>query len=352
MFERMSTDLYIMASPLQALNAIEARAAFPAADAIAVLVESVSSASNAQLCSIVESEHWREIRRVTVHPGQFRKRYTNIADVLAFLKRVAIGRLFIGFYDDIFLHFANSLTHRELFLLDDGVATISLNHARTNNSNGVLPVPAWKQCARRCILRVADGMRTRPIDTLRYFTIYDRLTHDACNLIQTHSMEQLRSRRAMTSQNEEVWLLGLGSERIFKSQEMYVSAIERIVRSWSPSPVRYLPHRYESPAQVELIRSRTGAEILHTGMPVELYLVQSRAVPAAVCSLISSALYTVGVLFPNIIRIVSYRMNFQQVRRRYHGQFGLIYRYYEGTPFIQVLNTDEPLVGPEQVYAA
>src|SRR5262249_48210529 len=152
-------------------------------------------------------------------------------------------------------------------------------------------------------------------DTLRYFTIYDRLAQDSRNLIQTHSMERLRGRCAMASQNDEVWLLGLGSERIFKSQESYIDAIERIVRRWSPAPVRYLPHRYESPGQVDLIRRRTGVEILHAGMPVELYLVQSRIVPAAVCSLISSALYTLGVLFPGIIRIVSYRMNFRQVRR-------------------------------------
>src|SRR5204863_7442517 len=98
----MSTDLYIMASPLQALNAIEARAAFPAASAIAVLVESVCSASNAQLRSIVESESWKEIRTIAIQPGRFRKRYGNVAAVLASLGRVAIGRLFIGFYDDIF----------------------------------------------------------------------------------------------------------------------------------------------------------------------------------------------------------------------------------------------------------
>src|SRR5207244_2464054 len=164
-----------------------------------------------------------------------------------------------------------------------------------------------------------------------------------------HSMERLRSRRAMTSQSDEVWLLGLGSERIFKTQELYVSAIERIVRSWSPKPVRYLPHRYESPHQVELIRRRTGAEILHTGMPVELYLIQSRTVPAAVCSLVSSALYTVGVLFPNTIRIVSYRMDFEQIQKRYHGQFSLIYRYYEDTPFIKVVDADAPIVDLEQL---
>src|SRR5205807_5378900 len=116
----MSTDLYIMASPLQALNAIEARAVFPAENAIAVLVESVSSASNAQIRSILESEDWKEIRTVAIHPGRLRKRYAHVAEVLASLRRVAIGRLFIGFYDDIFLHFAHSLAHSELFLLDDG----------------------------------------------------------------------------------------------------------------------------------------------------------------------------------------------------------------------------------------
>lgn len=347
----MPTDLYIMASPLQALNAIEARAVFPAANAIAVLIQSVSNTSNTQTRSIVESENWKEIRTVTIRAGRFRKSYDNVAEVLASLSGVAIGRMFIGFYGDIFLHFAHSLAHNEFYLLDDGVATISLNDSRTRNTNSVLPVPAWKHLARRCMLRVADGMLTGPIETLRYFTIYDRLTENNRNVIQTHSMARLRSCRAMTSQNEEVWLLGLGSERIFKNQELYVSVIERIVRSWSPRPVRYLPHRYESPGQVELIRRRTGAEVLQTGMPVELYLVQSRIVPAAVCSLISSALYTVGVLFPDIIRIVSYRMDFRQIRKRYHGQFGLIYHYYGNTPFIQVLDA-APLARPEQVFAA
>src|SRR6266404_4843369 len=348
----MSIDLYIIGSPLQALNAIEALAVFPAANAIAVLVESVSSASNTQIRSILESENWKEIRTIPIHAGRFRKRYANVADTIASLSRIHIGRLFIGFYDDIFLHFAHSLAHSELFLLDDGVATLSLNYARIRNCSHVLPVPAWKQFARKCFLQAADGMRAGPVDILRYFTVYDRLTEDSRNLIQTHSMERLRSRCAMTSQNDEVWLLGLGSERIFKRQELYLDAIERIVRSWSPAPVRYLPHRLESPRQLESIRLRTGAEILQTGMPVELYLAESRTVPAAVCSLVSSALYTVGVLFPNTIRIVSYRMNFQQIRRRYHAQFGLIYRYYESTPFIQVHDVDTPLVRPEKVQAA
>ncbi|HUS06528.1 MAG TPA: hypothetical protein VMZ52_09540 [Bryobacteraceae bacterium] len=348
----MSIDLYIIGSPLQALNAVEARAVFPVEHAIAVLVESVSSASNAQIRSILESENWRGIRTVAIHAGRFRKRYCNVEGIVASLGMIHIGRLFIGFYDDIFLHFTHSLAHSQLFLLDDGVATISLNYARIRNCNDILPVPAWKQIARKYFLQVVDGMRAGPIDTVRYFTIYEGLTQDSRNLVQTHTMERLRSRRAMTSQNDEVWLLGLGSERIFKHQELYVAAIERIVRSWSPAPVRYLPHRFESPRQLELIRRRTGAEILQTGMPVELYLAESHTVPAAVCSLVSSALYTVGVLFPNTIQIVSYRMKFQQIRRRYHRQFGLIYHYYERTPFIQVLDVDAPLVRPGNVQAA
>ena len=79
----MSTDLYIMASPLQALNAIEARAVFPAANAIAVLVESVSNDGNAQLRSIVGLENWKEILTVAIRPGRFRKHYANVAEVLA-----------------------------------------------------------------------------------------------------------------------------------------------------------------------------------------------------------------------------------------------------------------------------
>jgi len=347
----MSVDLYIIGSPLQALNAIEARAVFPAANATAVLVESVSNTSNQQIRSILESENWQEIRTLEIQQGRLRKRYANIAATVDALRATQIGRLFIGFYEDIFLHLAHSLPHQQVFLLDDGVATISLNYTRTGNRKHLFPIPAWKQFVRRWFLQTADGMRLDPIDTLHYFTIYDRLVEDGRNLVQTHSMQRLASRRAMTSQSNQVWLLGLGSEPIFKRQELYLDAIERIVRSWWPTPVRYLPHRLESPLQVELIQRHTGAEILHAGMPVELYLVQFDPVPAVVCSLVSSALYTVGALFPNRIRIVSYRMNFEQIRKRYHCQFDLIYRYYQGTPFIEVLDLEGELALPGKAYA-
>jgi hypothetical protein len=115
--------------------------------------------------------------------------------------------------------------------------------------------------------------------------------------------------------------------------------------------VRYIPHRYESPRQVERIRRECGAEILVTNAPIELYLARARTLPRAVASLISSALYTIGVLFPEQIELMAYRMDFRRVRDRYHEPFGVIYDYYGACPFIVVVGLPGAAAGPKEITA-
>lgn len=376
----MSCDVFLVASPLQALNALEAQRTFQTECPVAVLLESLFELSNRQVREILEEAGWRDFRPIHIEKGRFRKRYTNLPEVMDGLRSLPVNRLFLGFYGDIFLHAAQRVPHRELYLLDDGVATISLNHARMNGGFDGTPTPFLKRVARRALLRVFDGIRVKPIDTLRYFSIYQNLQSNERNIIHPQSMERLRStfqnaslqrpgaspasggpeacdapdrERAsrVAAQNGELWFLGLGSEQIFKTEDLYLEALQSALRGTASGTIRYIPHRYESSRQVERIRRECHAEILVTNAPIELYLARAGTLPRAVASFVSSALYTIGVLFPNQIELTAYRMDFRRVRARYHRQFGVIYDYYGTCPFIDVVDLPTAAAGPKEVTA-
>jgi hypothetical protein len=335
----MYRDVFILASPLQALNALEACAAFAIERPIAILVESVSEQSNSQVRSILQDGGWTDLRPIHIRQGRLRKNYTNVSEVVLALRTEEIGKVFLGFYGDLYLHLAQTiLRNGEIYLLDDGVATLSLNHARSNGGFDGRPLSGLQRFARKCILSTVDGFRMPPIETLHYFTIYRGLREDPRNIIRLHGMERLRSICAGAMPNGEAWFLGLGSERIFKTQDLYLHELRRAVSELAPATVRYIPHRYEADEQLSRINAECGVEILRTHAPIELYLSRLTSVPSSISSFVSSALYTVGSLFPEKIRVISFHMNFDDVRRRYHEQFGVIYDYYRACPFIDVVD--------------
>jgi hypothetical protein len=335
----MYRDVFILASPLQALNALEACAAFAIERPIAILVESVSELCNSQVRSILQDGGWTDLRPIHIRQGRLRKKYTNVSQVLLALRTEKIGKVFLGFYGDLHLHLAQTISRNsEIYLLDDGVATLSLNHARANGGFDGRPLSGLQRFARNCVLGAVDGFRMPPIETLHYFTIYRGLHQNARNIVRLHGMERLRSICGGAMPNGEAWFLGLGSERIFKTQDLYLRELRRAVSQLAPATVRYIPHRYEPDDQISRISAACGVEILKTDAPIELYLSRLTSVPSSISSFVSSALYTVGSLFPDKIRVISFHVNFDDVRRQYHKQFGVIYDYYLTCPFIDVVH--------------
>lgn len=330
-------DVFILSSPLQALNAVEARAALGSEEAAAVIVEGRYAQSNAQIRAALDGTAWDRVMTVGLRRTPLGSRYESVRETVASLRRYSVGRLFLGHHFDLALHLANSVPHRETFLLDDGVATIAVSLRRAGGPDIRDNTPAWKWCARRFLLRVRDRMRLRDVNPLHYFTVYDGLPADAANIMHRNTLDQLRGRKRRVGSSGETWFLGMGSEAIFRSRERYLAYLREIRRSDPGASFRYVPHRNEPPELLEAVRTQSGMTPLAMDVPVELHLVRQAQTPRTVASFISSALYTVGALFPSEIDVISYQMDFRDVRTRYHRQFSDIYGYYRRTPFIQTI---------------
>lgn len=331
-------DVFILSSPLQVLNALEARAALASAESIAVVIEGPCPQSNAQLWAALREASWDSVLTISFRSTLLGGRYVNVRPAVAALRAAPIARLFLGHHFDLALHLANSVPHRETYLLDDGVATIAVSARRTGRGPDIRDnTPALKWFARRFLLRVRDRLRLGDVPALHYFTVYDGLPSDSANIMHRNTLALLHAAKRRETSTGEIWFLGIGSEAVFRSRARYLDYLREIRRREPSATFRYLPHRNESADLIEAVRIGAGMTPLLPDAPVELHLVRQSRTPRAVASFISSALYMVGVLFPSEIQVVSYQMDFRDVKPRYRRQFSGIYDYYRRTPFIETV---------------
>jgi hypothetical protein len=186
-------------------------------------------------------------------------------------------------------------------------------------------------------MRLVDHFCMDDVPELHYFTVYEGLPSDAENIIHRNTLDQLRNKKRRVESIDEIWFLGLGSEAIFRSRELYLCHLSEMRKRQPEAVFRYIPHRNESADLIQAVQATSGMKPLLTDSPIELYLIRQKYTPRAVASFISSALYTIGVLFPFEIDVVSWRMDFNHVNRRYHRQFSDIYQYYGQASFIRTV---------------
>jgi peroxiredoxin Q/BCP len=126
-----TVDAFILSSPLQALNAIEARKAFESSQCAAVVVESLCAKSNEQIWSVVREVAWDHVAVIGMRHTPLYSRYVDVDRAVSLLREVGAKRIFMGHHFDLGLHLVNAVPHRETYLMDDGVATISVCLTRT-----------------------------------------------------------------------------------------------------------------------------------------------------------------------------------------------------------------------------
>jgi len=81
------------------------------------------------------------------------------------------------------------------------------------------------------------------------------------------------------------------------SEESYLSVIKR-AQAEAQIPMTYIPHRDESSAVIEKISKIEGIDVVSIDVCIELYLLISNSNPSYIASSFSSALFSLGILFP------------------------------------------------------
>jgi hypothetical protein len=209
----LRVNVFVVRTPLQLLNALEAQRAFDSDRCVLVVVASKGHVE--RLAETVTADDWQEVHcfRFRAASGGWRSRAAALASqarVRASLDRLArrwtkVDRLFLGNLNDLFCrHLANTLRPGSVVLLDDGMATINIARRRACGVGRSRPrTAAWKSAIYERVI----GARTREPRELVFFTSYDVDVGPADRIVR-NTFERLRSRVQQLAVVDEIMFLG------------------------------------------------------------------------------------------------------------------------------------------------
>ena len=323
-------NLFVVESPTQALNAIEARERFPGGRNELVVLETGLFDRNV-FERVIDRRNWdrveylpfallgrdrdfgkrpaRNLRERAIEVGLvfygtlLRERINRLAR-----RAGPVERLFLGQYRDDthlwFRHLARRCPHGELFLLDDGTDTVLVNDQREAEvtSDGPTRVPkpkGWKSRLRRALTK----WDARGAENLTFFTSLD-IDVNARDRVVRNDYRNLRSLAATGGDDTRVFFLGQTLvDDGYLPVEGFFRALGSVVDHYRGRPVTYVPHPRESARYVDEIARRTPFEVRRFDVPFEGEDTIRGNRPGTIAGFFSSALENCARIFDGDVAV-------------------------------------------------
>ncbi|MBT7558595.1 hypothetical protein HN615_16980 [Candidatus Woesearchaeota archaeon] len=283
------SNLFIVYSPLQIINAIEAIHHFKCKNNILVInYKPRQDKNNSQMDDLVEYHKWDEV--IKVGSGSRRSKFLIYVKLIRRLKKVQYDYVFVaGFTSAIYTILAN-LKKNKLFIIDDGVGTIAAyNYTFAPNK----PMKLRLKHIRFWLF----GIRTKFNDRVDLFTYFNlkSLPHVS---VERNNLSWFRKEYTSDATKDNVvYFLGLPHEND-ENHEAYAKILNKFIQKQSLKVV-YVPHRYEKIRKsMQLVFDQFDVEVRQLGMPVEMYFLTNKIIPNTVSGVGSSAFFTLAFLYP------------------------------------------------------
>ena len=328
------TAVFLIATPLQALNAIEARHHFKLAGDQCQLVwfHSASETNDRQTEDMLGQAEWARTDTIGYRGRNFRcwqQRFDQVNAAAGSME--STGHLFIGDYaSDLMRHFAHAVGCRKVVVLDDGNSTLLINRSRRDPAVPYHFMPqSVGERVKHLIKTRARGMNRSLVEDLTFFTIYD-LDADSRTTVVPNTYAHLRSRLNLATRSDETFLLGDATpDKNKMSEDIYFDYLERALKHLGRSSVLYMAHRLEKAAKLRKIESRFGIPVRESTMPIECRLSMSGEAPKVIAGIFSSALDSCRVLCGEQTRIKSFYIDPAGCDPAIRGEIEGLYRHYD-----------------------
>jgi hypothetical protein len=305
MSENNHKNIFIIESPLQLINAVEAKFHFKTSNNILIIIKSNNAQNNNQINSILNTGYWDSIIKIEFKDyylkGYFGviKRGRDLYKIVEKFKN--INKLFIGFYGlDFIKYICNKLNFKRLILLDDGTQTIDImrdiKHSKITLSS--------------LFKKFFLVFNTNTLKDLSFFTSYENDYFNEYIIKNDYKFLKTKIQNRNIDINK---LFFLGSNMVdsgFLSLKTYIENLNSIILDNPGKQFYYIPHRRESDNNINFVVRNTEMELLETNESIETYLVyKSNELPGIIVSFICSALINLKHIFNERILVKGYGIN-------------------------------------------
>jgi len=310
----MSTrNLFMVASPLQFLNAIEAKKTFQTNGNILVLMlnsnDNILDAN--QKMQLLNEKDWDEVIIYDLGKIIKYKRIFQQVKLIKSLKKYNYNYIFSGEFGVMNQALLASLISKEIYLLDDGTATIFLYDKI--NDNYLSKLPFYKKA--RYLRYKLFGLKYKINNNINFFTIYNIQSTKNIKVIK-HSFSYLKSHNLNNcKKNNFIYILGQNIvETNYINENTYIKYIKSIISYYNNKKIIYIPHRSESTKKLNSLISDNFILQPSSG-PIEMKFISESIYPAVVISFFSSSLFSLEKIFHESL-IQSIKINYDNVISR------------------------------------
>lgn len=340
-------NVFLVASPLQLLHAEEAKHHFGlgAAECTLVVLPIQYRADDVdQLRALVAPERWAAVHFLPAQgPGvQGAPQRSLVGRALGFWRyldairgvsrRVGrVERVFIGHYPDRRMrHFAHAAQGAEVYLLDDGMATLTV-HARRAQGMAANTAAGGLRGVRRRLGERLLGARFGDLEHVTFFTAFDLEPGPGDRLVR-NTYGYARAAMRQRGEPEGVLFLGMPLEELgVLSGAAYRDCLRQVRAHFGEETVWYAPHRAEDSAKLAALEAETGMRPRPFGAPIEWVLVNGLAVPGVLASFYSSALESCRRIFAEGLPVRAFRIDSEDIAVVHRTTIGNVYDYLERT---------------------
>ncbi|RDH81536.1 MAG: hypothetical protein DIZ80_15780 [endosymbiont of Galathealinum brachiosum] len=345
-------SVFLIKTPLQLLNAIEAKHYFKLSKDDCIVIIMADRKSQPQIQALTESiDEWCDVvslNEINLFFGSpFLKNITSIFGKLQqskYFKRSffyvprlnKISRylgdveyIVVGYTNYVYMnHFINVTPHRELVFLDDGNGTLDLSEKRKNGFNKNSNIKLSKKI-KLYGKRLIQGIKEQEEDKACFFTAYDISVRSTDRVVK-NEFNYLRSNVDSLPTIDEAYFIGSPlSEITIITQDEYLTQLSKVKKYFGQKPLIYIAHRRDSAEKLDLIKNKLGIKVVLFDYPIEYQLAFIGPRPIVLASFYSAALDSCRLIFGDELKIISFRLNMENsiIREKVES----IYASYEAT---------------------
>lgn len=342
-------NVFLIESPLQLLNAIEAKTYYQLKneDSLLLLQNGEIPESLEQMKSMINADIWPNVRIVGTGKGKI-SWFTRMIALKKIAKKVGqINLLFLGDYrSDLMKDFANTVNYKKLVVIDDGAATINTyknlvgkEEINVNHFSNLSKTEMIKNITKK-ILYFGNAPSSFTPKQIDLFTVYNLPSE---NRVKVHKNEYYyhKSINKQKLVEGKIYFLGapLSEKKVIKSNEEYFNYLLLIKESLPKLPIVYVPHRAEESDKIRKIKE-LGFNIEQNHTCVEHMMIYSNTIPEYIISFYSSALINLKKMMSPEVKIISYQLPYEDLEPKMRSTIKSVYDYYENEVLVRQVIPD------------
>jgi hypothetical protein len=318
-------NLFIVNSPLQLLNAIEAIHSFKLINVILVVVYNRSKNNQNQLDNKIKEFDFNEIIRF--YPKR-KFRYIGYVKLINQLKKYEYNYVFTGELEDCnFKIIVTNIKKENLFLLDEGTSTIVDYEMKIKQDK-------FNKYSYKALKYSLIGLNFELKDTINFFTYFDFEPLEGGKVIR-NNLNYMKKDFKENNINYSDTLFFLGKPIfIFSNKNEFDIILQNVVDKYKNKKIVYIPHKDEKNTLKSIQNVYKNIEFVEINQPVEEYFLKNGIYPKHVISCSSTALFTIKILFEEC-SVEYIKIEKPNINLDYMKNSNLIYNYFEKSNILE-----------------